>query len=150
MRSLALMTLALVGFLARVGGATAAEVGQYRVADGLALYLGVIPAEIIRGQDEGMHGTGAARGKHLNHIVVAVFDATTGERITDAEVSARVAEVGLAGREKSLEKMSIAGTVSFGNYFDLRGSGPYRIEVRVRRPGAKVVSTEFRYEHYLR
>lgn len=150
MRSLALATLVLATLAT---ASVAAEPGQYRKVDGLALYLGVLPAELVRGhgsKDEAMHGA-TPRGKHLYHIVVAVFDAASGQRVTDAEVTARVSGLGLAGREKPLQKMEIADTVSFGNYFDLSGGGgPYRIDVRVRRPGAKVVSTDFQYEHSLR
>jgi hypothetical protein len=45
--------------------------------------------------------------------------------------------------------MTIAGARTYGNYFDLRVSGVYRILVRVRRPGlAHIIKAEFEYKHH--
>ena len=57
---------------------------NYKTASGLAVYLGVLPAAMIQGHPRGhpeatMHG-GVPSGRHSYHIVVAVFDATTGAR----------------------------------------------------------------------
>jgi hypothetical protein len=44
--------------------------------------------------------------------------------------------------------MLIAGTIAYGNYFNLAGSGPYRIVVQIRRPGQPgVIETEFLFKH---
>ena len=47
-----------------------------------------------------------------------------------------------------LEPMLIAGTVAYGNYFDLSGNGPYRIVVQIRRTGQpRVIEAEFVFKH---
>jgi hypothetical protein len=53
------------------GVAQAAE-DYTRTAGGLTVYLGVMPAEIIKGQPT-MHG-GIPSGRHEHQIVVAIFD----------------------------------------------------------------------------
>ena len=47
-----------------------------RTAGGLGVYLGVMPAELVKGQPV-MHG-GVPAGRHEDHIVVAIFDAASG------------------------------------------------------------------------
>jgi hypothetical protein len=68
-------------------------------ADGLRAYLGVVPAEIVKGHpskhpEAVMHG-GAPEGAHEYHIVVAIFDTATGDRISNATVTAKVSGLGL-------------------------------------------------------
>jgi hypothetical protein len=119
------------------------------------VYLGVLPAAMIQGHpgghpEETMHG-GMPRGRHAYHVVAAVFDAATGERVEDAVVEARAAEPGLAGVTRRLEPMLIADTVTYGNYFQLSGDGPYRIDLSITRPGlATPIIVEFTYEHRTR
>jgi hypothetical protein len=108
----------------------------HRVVQGVAIYLGVVPAEVVRGHppehsESQMHG-GVPVGE--SHIVVALFDNKTGKRLTGAMIDARITATGL-DVQKTLEPMEIAGTVSYGNYFYLPGSGPYRIMLRIRLPG---------------
>lgn len=131
---------------------SAAQNDQYKVADGMAIYLGVIPAEMIQGHpvqhpESGMHG-GIPAGEHRYHIVVALFDNVTGKRITDVKIKAIVAEIGLAGQQKELEHMLIANTTTFGNYFNMPGTNPYRIQVEIQRLGTPhTVKVEFEYRH---
>lgn len=110
-----------------------------QVVDGIAIYFGVVPAQVVRGHgpehaERQMHD-GVPAGE--NHIVIALFDAKSGNRITDADVTARVAGKGSPATEKRLEPMEIAGAMSYGGYFYMAGAGPYRIEVRVRLPGSQ-------------
>lgn len=121
-----------------------------RNVDGHTVYLGVVPAEIIRGHEPGhserqMHG-GLPYRRGQQHIMVVIFETANGKRITDARVVARVSETGLAPVQKPLEPMEIAGAMSFGNYFPMGGPGPYRIKVTFELPAAKQkLETEFRY-----
>ncbi len=106
-----------------------------KVVDGVAIYLGVLPAEMILGYTKGqseatMHG-GVPQGKNRYHVMVALFDATTGKRITSAQVKATVAQVGMGGEIKPLEPMRIANTESFGNWFTMPGNGVYRIHLEI-------------------
>jgi hypothetical protein len=116
---------------------TPAEHSPYhRVEKGVAIYLGVVPAAVVRGHppehtESQMHG-GVPLGE--SHIVVALFENKTGKRLTGAVIDARVTGTG-TDVQKTLEPMEIAGTVSYGNYFYMSGSGPYRILLRIRLPG---------------
>jgi hypothetical protein len=119
--------------------APAAETGQVARVDGLDVYYGVMPAEILRGHpadhvERKMH-RGPPRRSGQQHLIVSLFDAGTRQRVESAQVSARVSEPGLVPQQKILEPMQIAETVTYGNFFSMPGPGPYRIEVEVRRHG---------------
>jgi hypothetical protein len=117
---------------------TAAAAPAYeQVVDGVAIYFGIVPAELVRGHPrqhpEGeMHG-----GPHAgqNHVMVALFDDKSGRRITVAEVHASVTGPKGLRSGQALEPMVIANAVTFGNYFAMPGPGPYRIALRIRLPG---------------
>jgi hypothetical protein len=145
--SIVLALSLLIGSAVR---ARADETG-YRVVDNVLVYLGVIPAAMIRGHPAGhpeslMHG-GVPAGADEYHVLIALFNAKTYERISNAKVTARVSEVGLSGVEKELELMQIAGTTTFGNYFEMKGVGPFRIEVSIDIPGAEEINVVFEHRH---
>lgn len=132
--------------------ASAGEAGLYQRAAGVDAYIGFVPAEITRGHatpdpDKRMH-EGVPRGSHEYHLVAAVFDANMGERISDASVTAQVSGLGLVGPKKALEPMSIAGTITYGAYFELPGFDRYKIVLTIKRAGTmKPVTLVFTYEH---
>src|SRR5574338_846240 len=131
-RVLALFVLALMV------GPVAAATEYEKHADGLAIYLGVLPAELLRGAGDrqlaAMHGgTPSARDTH--HIVVSVFEDASGTQVRDAKVEARVGSLGLAGTRRTLDPMMIGNTTTYGNFFPMAGPGPYIIEMTVRREG---------------
>ncbi len=149
-----LLRVAALSFATLVASAAfAADSSQHKVVHGVAIYLGVFPAEMILGHlkphtEAAMHG-GVPAGQHQQHVVVALFENATGKRISDAKVSARVHEINLAGAQKKLDPMLIAGTVSYGNYFNMpAANNPYRIQVRIELPGvADVIEAQFDYQH---
>lgn len=128
----------------------AANLGQQTSADGLDIHYSVVSAEELRGYpahsaERLMHG-GVPRASGQRHLMIAVFDSKTRKRIGNASISARVAELAQAGREKALEPMPVAGEVTYGNYFAMSASGPYRVTVMIRRPGiAHVTQASFDY-----
>ena len=133
--------------------AFAADSAKHKVVHGVAIYLGVLPAEMILGHpkphtEAEMHG-GVPAGQHQYHVTVSLFDAASGKRIGGAKVNARVYEINRAGTQKKLEPMLIADTISYGNYFNMpSSSNPYRIRVLIELPGiAGVIETEFEYQH---
>lgn len=132
--------------------AVAAEDTSYKLAGGLAVYIGVVPAEIVRGHPSGhaektMHG-GAPRGAHQYHVVAAIFDAASGARVSDAAVTAQISGLGLSGTKKKLDPMEIASTVTYGGFFDLPGRDLYTIGLTIERPGQpRPVGLEFKYDH---
>ena len=154
-RFLFAIAFALVAMPVIAFAAGRSEPQTMREAGGLVVYLGVLPAEMIRGhparhEEAAMH-KGPRRGIHLYHVMVAVFDAQTGKRVEDAVVAATVISLGLAGTRQTLEPMHIADTTTYGNYFDLGGSSHYRIAVDVQPPGnAKPITVEFAYQHPVR
>lgn len=128
----------------------AAEGGETKSAGGLTVYLGVVPAEIVKGpgphsSERPMHG-GAPSGSHEHHVVVAVYDSSSNARITDATVTAKASGLGLSGPQKTLEPMKIADTLTYGAFFDLTRD-LYTIRVTVQRPGARDVTLDFKYDH---
>jgi hypothetical protein len=140
-------------FVLIAGVSLAGDLDRYKIADGMGIYLGVMPTDLIADHplehtEGAMHGR-VPLGEHHHHVLVALFEIKTGERITDAEVKANVREVGLAGQVKKLEPMTIAGALTYGNYLELRYRARYLISIHVLRPGSpRVIETKFEYDHH--
>ena len=125
----------------------------YKEVGGVAIHIGIMPADMIRIRQSGehsgynMHG-GIPKGAHRDHLVVALFEGDTGKRITNARVTATMAEIGLAGRTKELDVMEINGTVTWGNYFYLPNHEAYRVIVQIQRPGVSgAIEASFMHRH---
>lgn len=119
--------------------ALAVDTTYHRVVGGVAIYFGILPAELVRGHppghpESGMHG-GVPVGE--NHLTVALFEDKTGVRITRAKVSATITGPDSFKVTKKLEPMIIAGSATYGNYFSMPGPGPYRIVLHIQAPGAR-------------
>lgn len=134
----------------------AAEGGETKSTGGITIYLGVVPAEIVKSPgphsaERPMHG-GTPRGSHEYHIVVAVYDSASNTRISNAIVTAKVSGLGLSGSQKTLEPMKIAGTITdgdiitYGAFFNLTRD-LYTIRLTVQRPGSQPVVLDFKYDH---
>ena len=116
-----------------------AEDSNSKVVDNVLIYLGVMPGEMLSNLPAGdeekvMHG-GIPSDKGIYHIMIALFDAKTSERISDAEISASTSEFGMARESKKLEPMKIADTVTFGNFFKFKGNGSFRLDLSILIPG---------------
>ncbi|WP_275098039.1 hypothetical protein [Sedimenticola hydrogenitrophicus] len=142
-------TLLLVIGMTALNAAVATDAPEtFQVVDGVTIYLGVMPAQIVQGharehEESKMHG-GVSAGRYRNHLVVALFDNATGRRIEDAQVTAAVSELGMRLERKTLEPMRIADTTTYGNYFSMPSTGIYRIQLRLRRPGqARAIEATF-------
>ncbi|OCK53624.1 hypothetical protein [Bradyrhizobium sp. LMTR 3] len=134
-----------------VDAAIAQVIEQSKTAGGFKVYLGVVPAEIVKGlgaagKEPPMHG-GIPEGAHEYHVVAAVFDAATGARVSDAVVTAEVSGLGLSGSRKKLEPMQIAGTTTYGGFFNLPGFDLYTVKLAIERGAASPAVLEFRYGH---
>jgi hypothetical protein len=111
-----------------------------------------MPSEMLldraeAGPEATMHG-GPPGGKHAHHVVVALFEARTGERITDAAVHATVAEIGLGGRTKRLEPMPMADALTYGNYFEMRTKTRYRVILDITTPRlTRPLRATFEHDH---
>jgi len=146
-----LALLIIVGGLVNISTAVARD-EHARVVDGIGIYIGIVPCELIQGPERQMHG-GVPAVKHCHHVMLALFDNASGKRIEDATVSARVREPGasgVSGTVKTLEPMAIAGAMTYGNFFIMPEPGPFLIDVQIQRPGsAHKTETQFEYRHFL-
>jgi len=139
---------------ASLAGAQANAVGDglYQSNAGMEAFIGVVRAEITKGHaptgpEGAMHGE-VPTGGHQYHLIAAVFDAKTGARISNAAVTAQVSGLGLAGPEQVLEPMTIAGTVTYGAYFDLPGLDLYTIVLTIKRLSTtQPITLKFTYDH---
>lgn len=128
----------------------AADDGQHKVVDGLSVYVGVLPAEMLLGHPRGhhereMHG-GVPAGANRYHVVVALFDAASGKRVTDAKVKVGGASIGMAASRQKADPMLINNVTTYGAYITLPGPGPYKIQIDIQRPGTdKPIEVEFDY-----
>lgn len=139
--------------IASPGPALAQTTSDYAVVDDVTIYLAVLPAEMLRAYPPGseesrMHG-GVPSAKHVHHLQVALFDSQSGERITDAVVTATVAEFGLAGTSKDLEPFTIGDTLTYGEFFKFQKRDLYEVKVRALLPeDGRVIEKTFEYEHF--
>ena len=123
-----------------------AQRSDVQTASGMTVYIGLIPAAIIKQHPEVMMHGGKPSGVNEFHLTVAVFDAANGERISDATVTAAVAEVGLAGEARTLEHMQIAGMTTYGEFVSMRPMAHYDIRITVTRHGQEPVTFDFPYD----
>ena len=119
---------------------------QHKVVDGVSVYLGVLPAEIIEGPEATRMHDGLPIGQFRYHVTVAVFN-ESGKRLEQARISVRLATHKNKTEFKILEEMKFNNKLVYGNYFTLPVSGPYRIEVIINHPHyPKPIKTEFQYQ----
>lgn len=135
--------------IATSGALNAGSLERAQVAGNMNVFLGIMPADAIRGQladlmEEQMHG-GIPSGEDVHHVLVTLFDRGSGKRIGDATVTARVAPLGLGGSARPLEVMYSAGVVCYCNWFRMTAGETYRISVLIERPGEPARSTQFEY-----
>lgn len=130
---------------------TAGHLDRSATVGGVVIHVGIIPAKVLLQDAEhyGEHNLQCkpSRARHSHHVLVALFDASSGERITDAEVNARISPLGLVGPRKHLHQVSIADAVTYCNYFNMSPTDTYVITVEIRRPGAPdVIKATFEYK----
>lgn len=139
------LALALVAVASSANG-----IDQHHLVNGMDIYYGVVPADVVKSHpqkhvESDMHGKSLLSGG-THHLIVTLYDNKTTQRINDAKVEAVVIPLGFAHQQKPLEPMQINGTMSYGNYFNMIGGGPFRIELRITRPGkGGTTKTEFEY-----
>jgi hypothetical protein len=115
-----------------------AEAPFVQSADGLTGYLGVVPRAIVQvhapeHEERRMHASEPRGGAHL---VIAIFDDATGDRVEDAAVEAIVrGDRHRAGRRLRLEPMRIEGALTYGGFISLARNDRYHINIVVRRAG---------------
>lgn len=150
---LSLLAILCLAVFATSPAAAVSDEENYRVAEDLGVYLGILPAAIVRGHPKthaegSMHG-GTPGGMHQFHVVVAIFDTRSGVRIENASVKATISGLGHVGTKTiDLQPMTIAGTVTYGNFVTLPGTDRYDISVEITARGRQhPVRVSFQYQH---
>lgn len=125
--------------------ALSAQAQERLERDGIALYWGLVPEAIVSQQHaiSELHGGRPPGGGKVNHLVLALFDAKTGQRIEGAVVRAQLSEPGVVdGAPRYVPPMPINGVNSYGQLFGMVHDGPYRFRISVQVPG-RLQETEF-------
>lgn len=118
--------------------APTAQAQQRAERDGLVLYWGLVPEAIVSQQHAAseLHGGRPPGGGKVNHLVLALFDAKTGQRIDDAVIRAQLSEPGIEdGAPKYVPPMPINGVGSYGQLFGMVHEGAYRFRISVQVQG---------------
>lgn len=130
--------------------ATATPPAAAMVVDGVEIQYGVAPAaRAVPAHQQnpgGERAHGGVPSLDAYHVDIALFDAATRTRIANAKVWATVRELNTAGKRKRLDAEAFGGAVSYGNYFSLKGEGPFKIVVQAEIPGRKTpIEAQFDY-----
>ena len=132
--------------------ASAGHFGQTQTVGGVVIYLGMVPAALLRKHSDDYPAHEVRKipsGKHVHHVMLALFDRPGGVRITDAVVTARVAPLALGGPTKPLDPMMVAGVLTYCNYFRISPLDTTEIQAVIRRPGAaRPIRARFIVEPY--
>ncbi|MFQ5972648.1 MAG: hypothetical protein ACE5Q3_09960 [Alphaproteobacteria bacterium] len=123
--------------MAYSGPSAAGHLGQTQTADGMDIYLGLVPAAALRQSPDRYPGHEQGKipsGKHVYHVMLALFDRSSGQRITDAIINARAAPLGLGGPQRHLDPTLVAGVITYCNYFRISPLDISVIEAEIRRP----------------
>lgn len=125
----------------------------YVIVDSTIVYLGIVPAALTRDYSAERMGDAAMGGKAVNsihniHLLVALFDHGTGERLISAHVSARF--LGERGRKWSvmLKPMIVNGSMTYGAYSSMGADENASVFIDVVRPfGSRTQSLSARFEY---
>ncbi|MFP4896300.1 hypothetical protein [Paraburkholderia sp. EG304] len=152
------LILMAVGLLTLASsGAFADQLNRSVTNGGLTVHFGIVPAEkaqsVARGASEPVEHASAPDLSNY-HLVVALFDKATGERISDATVNATVTgpkPKSHSGMQvKPLQELKVNDTVTYGNYFEMPWPGRYRIDLSITRKGSvKPTKVRLTYDHHL-
>jgi cytochrome c5 len=124
---------------------------NYKITNGIEVYLGVVTAESLRDRPKGSMGSATQgsipTGKDYYHISVSLFDRKTRTAISDAQVEVKAVEPVMGGDTKKLVLETVDQIRSYGNYFRMASNNPYTITVTVQRPGmARPAEVKFDYK----
>ena len=142
--------------LALASPASAGVVDGVKTVDGLTVYLGLVPAAMTRAHppqhaETTMHGGIARPSVHDVHLLVAVFNKATGERLNNVIVTARIHGTNLNRWTVPLTPMTVNGVLTYGGYTSLGVEQDVMISVEIKRPRERrhlrIVTADFDYAH---
>jgi len=146
-----LVFLYMVMLLTLFSNAYASHPHQYQVVNGIAVYLTIMPAEMLRGHpkehlESEMHSQSRIEGTNQHHIVVSLFNAKSGERLKDAAINVKVSGINFNGPVRQLELMIMSGIRSYGHFFNMPLAGAYQVELEIQTAETdEVVKVVFQY-----
>ncbi|NRO99285.1 hypothetical protein GWC77_25685 [Paraburkholderia sp. NMBU_R16] len=151
-----LTILASMLLSATTGAVQADQLSRSVTTSGLTVHFGVMPAEKARSVDRGASAPEESTSGSVHatyHLVVALVDKSTGERIDGATVTAKMTSPSHKTRTrtqvKPLQEMRINDTVTYGNYFDMPWQGRYRIDLSVKRKDrSEPIHARLNYDHH--
>ena len=124
-------------------------------AHGLTVHYGVIPSSKLgeAGSRAASNVTAASPNKY--HLTVAIFDAATGRRVSDATVLASVkgprahdTHFHAKPVEKRLDAVKVGSAVTYGNDFEMPWSGIYHVDLTVtQKDQPKPTNIRLNYDH---
>lgn len=109
----------------------ASDSERHQHIGGMDIYLGVVPAQMTAHHPD-RHAPRLGK-RHVYHVLVALFDGNSGERITDAEVQATVTDHALTALKKRLVPMHMDDALSYGHFFRMELPGRYDIAIEIQR-----------------
>ena len=122
----------------------------HKLIAGTDIYLGVLPAEMMRSRHasaDSKVGAAVPSGKGYYHVSVVLRDNASKADIKDAQVEARVANL-RTGETKALEPVTVNSAVSYAAYFQMPGKDPYTVTLTIRKPGAPApIEAKFDLKH---
>ena len=160
--SLSPLRLASRGFcigaasLALAPPAGAGVVDGMRTVDGLTVYLGVVPAAVTRTHapqhpERNMHGGISRPSFHDIHLLVAVFNSASGQRLRNVAVTARIHGTNRNRWTVPLTPMTVNGALTYGGYTNVGAEEDVMISIDVTRPGRtthrRTTTAQFEYVH---
>ena len=142
---------AVVALAACAAAPQAGPTDQRQQNERITLYYGVVPAALSQAAVAAhppapdVHGT-VRPAADTHHLVVALFDTPTGQRITQATVTVRHTPPQGAVMSKVLEPMPLGDALSFGTTFVIAEGRNHRFRIEVRR-GERVERFDVVYDN---
>ncbi len=145
-----------IASLALTGPAAAGVVNGVQAVDGLTVYLGVVPAAVTRAHapqhaERTMHGGISKPSIHDVHLLVAVFNSASGQRLRNVAVTARIYGTNLNRWTVPLTPMTVNGALTYGGYTNVGVEEDIMISIDVWRPGrtphTSTTTAQFEYVH---
>lgn len=142
---------AAVALAVFAAAAQATPTDQRQQNERITLYYGVVPAALSQAAvaahppTPDVHGT-VRPAADTHHLVVALFDTPTGQRITQATVTVRHTPPQGAVMSKVLEPMPLGDALSFGTTFVIAEGRNHRFRIEVRR-GERVERFDVVYDN---
>lgn len=130
----------------------AGVVDGVKTVDDLRIYLGVLPAGLVRGHQAeramAVHGGLPRSSVHNIHVLAAVFDKNTGARLSGIRVNARIHGTNQNRWTVALKPMIVNNALTYGGFTNLGAQEDVMISIDVVRPNRKHVTTaQFEYNH---